>query len=310
MINFKLFFLFIIFFSWIDIVLVNFNYEEDNIELKEKKLPKKWELISNFVIVLIIFKIFSIIIYKTNYLGKILTFLMIIFFISMSLLNFIKILIGNIDKKISKNEFKSLLYFPIYFSLIFLFVLDNEKINIYMKNINIYLLLNTIKNFIYSFFTFALFFVFIKEFKKANDKKYIIIKKNNKKTFNIMYYEYNNCKNKKGIKFILGYFIDILTLLKDIIFFIINIYVYYLPKYLISFIYNFFKKITKGYNTRVIIIETFNLSIIFSLLRTYYSALKIYQQNYSLEFYSVIVTSILIPSILQILSNLFEDKQL
>ena len=61
---------------------------------------------------------------------------------------------------------------------------------------------------------------------------------------------------------------------------------------------------------RIIIIETFNISIIFGLLRTYYLALIQYGQNYNLDFYSVLVTSIVIPIILQILNNIFDKEKI
>ena len=77
-------------------------------------------------------------------------------------------------------------------------------------------------------------------------------------------------KRNLGIKFILGYIIDIFILLKNSIYSVVTIYIYYLPKFIFEFIYNLFSKLTNKYDMRIIIIETFNISIIFGLLRTYY----------------------------------------
>ena len=116
-------------------------------------------------------------------------------------------------------------------------------------------------------------------------------------------------KTNLGIKFILGYIIDIFILLKNSIYSVVTIYIYYLPKFIFEFIYNLFSKLTNKYDMRIIIIETFNISIIFGLLRTYYLALIQYGQNYNLDFYSVLVTSIVIPIILQILNNIFDKEK-
>lgn len=55
----------------------------------------------------------------------------------------------------------------------------------------------------------------------------------------------------------------------------------------------------------VIIIKTFNISIITSLLMTYYNLLiKFPKENTLIDIYSIIMTAIIIPIILNIISEL------
>ena len=116
-------------------------------------------------------------------------------------------------------------------------------------------------------------------------------------------------KIKNVIKFVLGYIIDICILLTKSLCSIFRNIFYYLPKYIFRFIDDFLRKLTKEYNLKVIIIETFNISIIYALLKAYYLALIKYGQDYNLDFYSVIVTAIVIPIILQILNNVVEKNK-
>ena len=54
----------------------------------------------------------------------------------------------------------------------------------------------------------------------------------------------------------------------------------------------------------VIIVKTFNISLIISLLITYYKLLINYNDSINIELYSIIITAIIIPIILEIIGDL------
>lgn len=57
----------------------------------------------------------------------------------------------------------------------------------------------------------------------------------------------------------------------------------------------------------IIIIKTFNFTLIISLLSTYYNLLNQYKENAITAFYDGIIVTIIIPSILNIFTNLKEN---
>lgn len=53
--------------------------------------------------------------------------------------------------------------------------------------------------------------------------------------------------------------------------------------------------------------KTFSISVIVSLSMTYYKLLNLYNDNIITEFYAVIITTIIIPIILNIIADLKKE---
>jgi len=66
-------------------------------------------------------------------------------------------------------------------------------------------------------------------------------------------------------------------------------------------------KLTNNFSMNIIIIKTFNFTLIISLLSTYYNLLNQYKENAITAFYDGIIVTIIIPSILNIFTNLKEN---
>ena len=119
-------------------------------------------------------------------------------------------------------------------------------------------------------------------------------------------YIYANARNKKGIVFLINYLKDILIFIKLSLILIIQYCYNYTIKQLIILIKTLLIKLTNNFSINVIIIKTFNIALIISLLMTYYNLLNLYRENAITDFYGVIITTIIIPNILNIFTDLKE----
>ncbi len=181
--------------------------------------------------------------------------------------------------------------------------------NIFGLSIEYFMIKDLVKNFILVFFlTIIIFLILIKLKKILKIKHKVDIDKLLVNTDETVYYKYKNARGKKGIQFIKNYFKDILFLFKIIIEYNIKKSLYYILGCIeisIKLIIKFLRKLTKNFSMNVIIIKTFNISIIASLLITYYNLLINFHKEHTLiEIYSIIMTAIIIPIILNIISEL------
>lgn len=181
--------------------------------------------------------------------------------------------------------------------------------NIFGLSIEYFMIKDLVKNFILVFFlTIIVFLILIKLKKILKIKHKVDIDKLWVNTDETMYYQYKNSRNKKGIQFIKNYFKDVFFLFKTIVEHSIKKSLYYILgsfKISIKLVIQFLKKLTKNFSMSVIIIKTFNISIITSLLITYYNLLiKFPKENTLIDIYSIIMTAIIIPIILNIISEL------
>ena len=181
--------------------------------------------------------------------------------------------------------------------------------NIFGLSVEYFMIKDLVKNFILVFFLTIIVFLILMKLKKILKIKHKVdIDKLWVNTDETMYYQYKNARNKKGIQFIKSYFIDIFFLFKTIVEHSIKKSLYYILgsfKISIKLVIQFLKKLTKNFSMSVIIIKTFNISIITSLLMTYYNLLiKFPKENTLIDIYSIIMTAIIIPIILNIISEL------
>lgn len=87
----------------------------------------------------------------------------------------------------------------------------------------------------------------------------------------------------------------------------IKYYYSYTIKQPIILIKTLLTKLTNNFSINVIIIKNFNIALIISLLITHYNLLNLYKENAITDFYGVIITTIIIPSILNIISERKEN---
>ena len=281
------------------LLIINKPHEEVT-ELKKVEKLKKWEKITTFFVITFIlyfilkFKqilnIYSFIYYAT------------IFCLYISIL--MNILPKKDDKKITKDELSRLTILPCIYAILF-----NTSIgqyffriikDIYGNSILYYILKQNTKYFILFFFSMINFFLILLQIKdmvhiKKREKKYILFYED---------YIYINARGKNENNFIKNYFKDICIFIKlKIIAIVQGVYVNSF-KYTFQVFIKILKKLTNNFSVYVIIMKTFSISVIASLLITYYKLLNSYSEDIVTEFYVVIITTIIIPIILNIVAEL------
>lgn len=285
------------------------NKKDENIELKRTKIiikTKKWERITtiSILVVLFILFLFIILINKTFY--SIYSFIYYIMLLIIYLLSLLNVLL-NKKTKTSNEQLVLLINTPTAVNLLFNTAIINKLKNmISINNILYYIFSQTVKNFIILFFLILDITLILLKLKTILQKT-LSTKKQKKDSYICMNpYIYANARNKKGIIFLINYIKDILIFIK--LFFILIIQYCYnrTIKKLIIIIKILLIKLTNNFSINIIIIKTFNISIIISLLITYYNLLNQYRENVITDFYSVVITTIIIPIILNIISDLKE----
>lgn len=280
--------------------------DDQIVETVKKEKIKKWENNLNLIVDLIVFGFFIFLLFSVKIFSYAYSFLYNLcwFFMYISVLT--NILMKRENEKITEDELGSLVSIPTIF-----FLLYNTKISKtfftylserYEKSIIYFILTNTIQYFsaIY-FFTIVLFLILIEiknrpVLKKKTQLKYL--------DFNASDYIYINARNKKGILFITGLLKDIGILVKKIILSIFEEKILAPIIYTFRVCYKFLNKLTKGFSIYIIIIKTFNISLIISLIIIYYKLLLNYSNNIIVDLYAVIITTIIIPIILNIIADL------
>lgn len=220
------------------------------------------------------------------------------------------ILIKKDDKKITKDELSCLTILPCVFSILFNTAIGQYFFRVindmYGNSILYYILVQNIKFFILFFFSMINSFLIILQIRDT-----VKIKKRKKEDilFDENYYIYINARGKTGINFIKNYFKDICILIKlKIIAIVQGVYVNSF-KYTFKVFIRILKKLTNNFSIYVIIMKTLSISVIASLLITYYKLLNSYSENIVIEFYAVIITTIIIPIILNIVAELKKTEK-
>lgn len=285
----------------------------NQINNNNKNIQEKWWESLTTVIVHLIFWITVVFIAVKFYTLNILYSFIYYTVIFIIYLNAIIRVMQNNDEGITEKELSYFAIIPGIFGILY-----NTKIsqsillffdNIFGLSIEYFMIKDLVKNFILVFFlTIIIFLIFIKLKKILKIKHKVNIDKLWVNTDETIYYQYKNARGKKGMKFIKNYFKDILFLLKTIVEYNIKKSLYYILGCIeisIKLIIKFLRKLTRNFSMNVIIIKTFNISIIASLLITYYNLLINFSKEHTLiEIYSIIMTTIIIPIILNIISEL------
>ena len=250
-------------------------------------------LISLYVFSIIINKKFSSIYYYGYY-------------ITLSLLP-LSILVNVLSNKRGTTSNEKLLFLVstpgIFYILSTTPIINKLKSMISINNILYYIFSQTAKNFLILFFLIldiTLILLKLKTILQISSTK-----KQKKIDIYITPYIFANARNKKGIVFLINYLKDILIFIKLLFISLIKYYYSYTIKQPIILIKTLLIKLTNNFSINVIIIKTFNIALIISLLITHYNLLNLYKENAITDFYGVIITTIIIPSIL----NIFTDRK-
>lgn len=290
-----------------NLLLILDNSHKIESEQRNKSKLNKWEQRTTFSINLLLICITLFIIIKNKQITYIYSFIynLTVFFVYISML--INILMKKDDNKITKNELSFLTIIPAVYSVLYNTELSQKILNMVRlicgKSIIYYIVVQNVKYFILIFFiTINIFLLFIEL------RNIVHIKKNAKCDieFGDDSYVYKNARGKKGFAFIINYIKDIFIFINLKIKSIIQA-IYVNPiKYILKVSTKFIKKLTNDFSIYVIITKTFSISIIISLLVTYYKLLNLYREDTITDFYSVIITTIIIPIILNIIADLKE----
>ena len=287
------------------------NAKEENAELNKNKIKnspitKKWERITTncIVILFISLYVFSIIINK-----KFFSIYYYGYYITLFLLP-ISILVNVLSNKKGTTSNEKLLFLVntpgIFYILSITPIINKLKSMISINNILYYIFSQTAKNFLISFFLIldiTLILLKLKTILQISSTK----KQKKDRYKNIYPYIFANARNKKGIVFLINYLKDILIFIKLLFISMIKYYYSYTIKQPIILIKTLLTKLTNNFSINVIIIKNFNIALIISLLITHYNLLNLYKENAITDFYGVIITTIIIPSILNIISDRKEN---
>lgn len=285
------------------------NTKEKNVELNKNKIKnspttKKWERITTNCIMLLFISLllFSIIINKKfssiYYYG---------YYITLSLLH-LSILVNVLSNKRGTTSNEKLLFLVntpgIFYILSTTTIINKLKSMISINNILYYIFSQTAKNFLILFFLILDITLILLKLKTILQ---ISSTKKQKKDRYKYPYIFANARNKKGIVFLINYLKDILIFIKLLFISMIKYYYSYTIKQPIILIKTLLTKLTNNFSINVIIIKNFNIALIISLLITHYNLLNLYKENAITDFYGVIITTIIIPSILNIISERKEN---
>lgn len=310
-------------FKIISIIIVLFSliynflsiFDKTNIEKSiehNKNKIKKWEEMITFITITLLLSIILFLYFKYPQISFVYAFIVYLTIILLYISILINILLKKTNKKISYKELNYITAIPgivcILYNSGFYKNIFNKLNKIFEKNLVYIIIIKNLKYFLSIFFLSLLLVLTCLKI-----KKYIHIKK----VFELRYegfneenYIYMNARGKKGFKFVIYLIKDILILIKSKLLSIVQ------GIYINSFIFvyriikKYIKRITNNFSIQVIITKTFSISLIISMLITYYKLLIIYgSDNIILNFYSLIITTIIIPIILNIMVDLKEKNE-
>lgn len=302
--------LFTIILYIIDGTLIQLNKKNIQDEKKEKQIIRKnrlWEEISNIILIIILGMIWICLAIKFNAVSLIFNIVYYGGCIALYTSILINILLKEKAETITSMELQALTLIPLLVTTLYN-LLEKSIINheIFSNCImEVFIFKNIVKYFVIIFFISMDIFILFKELQQYMEYKNKKRKAKNSdyELFDIFSYEYNNSKGKKGIRFIRGYIKDIFIAICKLISSLLYIYIWNVIRFIFIVLKKLVKKITQNFSMYVIIVKTFNISLIISLLITYYKLLIDYN-NIKLELYSVIITAIIIPSVLEIIGDL------
>lgn len=273
---------------------------------------KWWESLSTFIVHLIFWSIVVFIAIKFYTLSILYSFIYyaVLFIIYVNAI--IRVMQKN-NEGITEKELSYFAIIPGIFGILYNTKISQDILkffdNIFGLSIEYFMIKDLVKNFILVFFlTIIIFLILIKLKKILKIKHKLDIDKLWVNADETIYYQYKNARNKKGTQFIKNYFKDIFFLFKTIVEYNIRKSLYYILGSIeisVKLMIKFLRKFTENFSMNVIIIKTFNISVIASLLITYYNLLIRFSREHTLiDIYSVIMTAIIIPIILNIISEL------
>ena len=229
------------------------------------------------------------------------------YYITLSLLH-LSILVNVLSNKRGTTSNEKLLFLVntpgIFYILSTTPIINKLKSMISINNILYYIFSQTAKNFLILFFLILDITLILLKLKTILQ---ISSTKKQKKDRYKYPYIFANARNKKGIVFLINYLKDILIFIKLLFISMIKYYYSYTIKQPIILIKTLLTKLTNNFSINVIIIKNFNIALIISLLITHYNLLNLYKENAITDFYGVIITTIIIPSILNIISERKEN---
>lgn len=295
----------------VDGTLIQLNKKYIQDEKKEKQITRKnrlWEEISNIILIIIFGMIWICLAIKFNAVSLILNIVYYGGCIALYTSILINVLMKEKAETITSMELQVLTLIPLLVTSLYN-LLEKSIINYEIFSnciMEVFIFKNIVKYFVIIFFISMDIFILFKELQQYMEHKNKKIKAKNSdyELFEILSYEYNNSKGKKGIRFIGGYIKDISIAICKLINSLLYIYIGNVIRFIFIVLKKLVKKITQNFSMYVIIVKTFNISLIISLLITYYKLLIDYNNNTKLELYSVIITAIIIPSVLEIIGDL------
>lgn len=285
------------------------NAKEENAELTKNKIKnspttKKWERITTNCIMILFISLLLFIIIINKKFSSIYYY---VYYLTLSLLH-LSILVNVLSNKRGTTSNEKLLFLVntpgIFYILYTTPIINKLKSMISINNILYYIFSQTAKNFLILFFLILDITLILLKLKTILQ---ISSTKKQKKDKYIYPYIFANARNKKGIVFLINYLKDILIFIKLLFISIIKYYYTYTIKQPIILIKTLLIKLTNNFSINVIIIKNFNIALIISLLITHYNLLNLYKENAITDFYGVIITTIIIPSILNIISDRKEN---
>lgn len=283
----------------------SYNFYDNKKESKSEK-TKLWEKTTTAAVILILGILLMLVILKFNKLAYLYNIISFILYFSI----LFNIILKKDNNKISKRELSIVTLIPNIFLILYdsknnYIILINEYIRI--NSITYFIIVKNIKYFMLIFFlTMNIFLVIMELLELITIKK---IYKSDNKDFEPSKFIYVNCRGKKGYRFLFNYLKDILILVRLILNLCINKLLKYPIIYVCKVIKVFLKKITDNFSVYIIITKAFMISTVISLLLTYHKLLENYGDNIIVNMYSVIITTIIIPIIMNIVSDLKNEKK-
>ena len=193
------------------------NFNINMYEQQKKVKLKKWEKVTTFCVMTVLFSIILYISISNKNIRNVYSFIYYLTIFSFYISMLVNIILKKDDKKISKRELSILTLIPAIFVSLYNFPIGRDLIETIKKICNnfiiYYILAQNIKYFLIIFFMTMDIFLVIVELKSllTNDKRK---KQKNDFSFDEDLYVYKNARGEKGFLFFINYVKDIVILIK------------------------------------------------------------------------------------------------
>ena len=193
------------------------NFNINMYEQQKKVKLKKWEKVTTFCVMTVLFSIILYISISNKNIRNVYSFIYYLTIFSFYISMLVNIILKKDDKKISKRELSILTLIPAIFVSLYNFPIGRDLIETIKKICNnfiiYYILAQNIKYFVIIFFMTMDIFLVIVELKSllTNDKRK---KQKNDFSFDEDLYVYKNARGEKGFLFFINYVKDIVILIK------------------------------------------------------------------------------------------------